>query len=120
MLTSFLVTADNMRNLFFRLVMVFSVFLAGIHLPVSAQPVDLAGHHDSHVAASHDLAGDDHEMPADQDCDFIHHHHCPPGLLNTASSEFAPLFGRNKSQVAQSSVALNSRATAPPLKPPSA
>jgi hypothetical protein len=120
MLTLFLVMADNMRNLFLRLVMVVSVLLAGVHLPASAQPVDLAGDHNSHASASHDLAGGDHDVPVDPDCDFIHHHHCPVGLADSSSSNLATFLIRDTAPVVASSLAPHSRATAPPLKPPSA
>jgi hypothetical protein len=109
-----------MRALFLRLVMVFSVLLAGMHMPVSAHAVDLGGHHDSHMAASHGTAGGDHEMPVDSDCDFLQHHHCPLGLANHASPDLASMLIEDMAPAAVNTVAPHSRATAPPLKPPSA
>jgi hypothetical protein len=115
-----LLMANDMRALFLRLVMVFSVLLAGLHIPASAQQIDLADHHDSHAVETHNMAGEHHDMPVDSDCDFLHHHHCPVGLASNSSLDLASLLIREPRLVPLTFASLHSRATAPPLKPPSA
>jgi hypothetical protein len=106
-----------MRALVLWLAVVFSVVLAGMHMPAPAQAV---GHHDSHVTAGHDIAGEDQDMPVDANCDFLHHHHCPVALANHSSPALVLFLTRDTDPVPAIFIAPRSRATAPPLKPPSA
>jgi hypothetical protein len=111
------------RILFLRLVIALSVIMAGMHMPATAHAEVGPDHglHHGHIAShSNDISDQNGDAPLEVGSDAMHHHHCPIGLETTSVDDIAPLALSRSLIVPANSASLSSRATAPPLQPPSA
>ncbi len=110
-----------MRLVLLRIVIAFSVILAGMHLPATAHAQDVTDHglhHDHHASHADDASDKKGDVPVDVGTDIMHHHHCPMGVDPAPVVDLAPMPISKSLVVPTSSAALHSRATAPPLQPP--
>lgn len=109
-----------MRMFLLRLAVVFSVIMAGMHMPDTAHAqsaADSSLHHDHHANASDDVSNENGESP-DIGSDVMHHHHCPIGLDSNPADMIGEMILGGSLLLPANSAALRSRATEPPLEPP--
>jgi hypothetical protein len=113
----------NMRFLLLRLAIAFSVIMAGIHTPASAHSevkADIALHHDHHLDHAANMSDSNEKAPAEGSSTAMHHHHCPIGLNPAPFAALTAMVPRQLVPSSCSAAVMRSRATAPPLHPPSA
>lgn len=112
-----------MRVLLLRLAIVFSVIMAGMHTPASAHvesKADVALHHDHHFDQTANMSESNEKAPIEGSGTAMHHHHCPIGLNPAPFVALTAMLPLQLVPSSSSAAALRSRATAPPLQPPSA
>lgn len=107
-----------MRHLMLPLLLLFSVFVAGVHAPALEHQGDLhsLGLHAADDA-SHDAGGTD-ESAAPAGSGAVHHHHCPMALTAGDDAPLGTALLSRERLVPGLSVSLSSCASAPLLEPP--
>jgi hypothetical protein len=102
----------------FRLLLMISVFLCGLHAAEPVQAHDESVHHDL-TAGSDTGSGEDSHSGAEKAAHAAHHH-CPMAPDQAAAEADATSGRDGMAHFARSAAALNSRSQAPPLEPPAA
>lgn len=109
-----------MRAMFVRLMIILSVFMAGMHAPAIAHDdVGLESPAQCDELSVFDTDATNHgPESADVGGHAVHHHHCPVGLTSGVDSSAAFDFQASLFPPPGKSAALASHTTAPPLDPP--
>lgn len=110
----------TVRGILIRFAILFSVILAGLHVPaVAADLGEVDGIVTAYCAEHDDGPSVDHKsIPGEQGNEGLHHHHCPMAADLDGPADSSDLAPMAQVHVPAALGALKSRATAPPIDPP--